>query len=329
MKRPILVTGGAGYVGSHAAKALAAAGYLPVTLDNLGHGHRWAVRWGPLEEGDLLNRAFLDAVLAKWRPEAVLHFAGLISVGESVAEPGRYYQNNVVGSLNLLEAMRDAGIRRIVFSSTAAVYGEPEVTPIPETAPRRPVNPYGAGKAMVETILSDFGTAHGLRSASLRYFNAAGADPDGELGEAHHPETHLIPLALDAVAGQGGPLAVFGQDYPTEDGTCVRDYIHVADLATAHVGALEQTAAMPQGAAQAFNLGSGTGFTVRQVLDAVARVAGKPVPTRMAPRRAGDSPALVADPSRARQILRWTPAFSDLDTMVRTAWSWVRRAKAA
>lgn len=329
MKRAILVTGGAGYVGSHAAKALAAAGYLPVTVDNLKHGHRWAVRWGPLEEGDLLSRDFLDGILAKWRPEAVLHFAGLISVGESVAEPGIYYQNNVTASLTLLEAMRAADIDRIVFSSTAAVYGEPDATPIPETAPLRPLNPYGAGKAMVETMLADYGVAHGLRSAALRYFNAAGADSDGEIGEAHDPETHLIPLALDAAAGRRGALAIYGDDYPTPDGTCVRDYIHVSDLAAAHVAALDRTAARDRGSAERFNLGTGSGFTVRQVLETIGHVTRRPVPVRQAPRRPGDSPALVADPSLARRALGWTPMFSDLETIVRTAWGWTRRSRAA
>src|SRR4051812_12009848 len=202
MSRPILVTGGAGYVGSHAAKALAASGYLPITVDNLSHGHKSAVRWGPLEVGDLLDRAFLDAAVKKWRPEAVVHFAGLIAVGESVVKPGLYYSNNVTGTLNLLEAMRAAGTSAIVFSSTAAVYGAPETVPIPETAPRRPVNPYGTSKDLAETMMADYGRAHGLRSIALRYFNASGADPDGELGERHDPETHLIPLALDAAAGR-------------------------------------------------------------------------------------------------------------------------------
>lgn len=329
MARPVLVTGGAGYIGSHAAKALAEAGYLPVTYDNLGHGHRAAVRWGPLEEGDLLDPPRLDAVLRKWRPEAVLHFAGLISVGESVDNPGLYYQHNLVGSLNLVQALRAHDIGRIVFSSTAAVYGNPDVVPIPETAPLRPVNPYGSSKAMVEAILGDFGRAHGLRSVALRYFNAAGADPDGETGEAHEPETHLIPLALDALAGRRGALTIYGEDYPTPDGTCLRDYVHVSDLATAHVQALEYTGSCPAGTNAAFNLGTGSGFTVRQVLDAIGRVSGKSVPLRLGPRRSGDSAALVADPARAREILGWSPQFSDIDTIVRTALAWISRLEAA
>ena len=326
MARPVLVTGGAGYVGSHAAKALASAGYLPVTVDNLVHGHRRAVRWGPIETGDLLDPIFLESVFRKWQPEAVMHFAGLIAVGESVAEPGRYYRNNVGGSLNLLEAMRAAAVDRIVFSSTAAVYGTPEAVPIPEIAPRRPVNPYGTSKALVEAMLADYGAAHGLRSVALRYFNAAGADPGGELGEDHEPETHLIPLALAAAAG-GGALTIYGNDYPTPDGTCIRDYIHVTDLAAAHVRALEFAAAAAPGTAAIFNLGTGAGFSVRQVLDAIGRVTGQAVPARVGPRRAGDTAELVADSLNARRALVWTPALSDLDTIVRTAWSWKTRPR--
>jgi UDP-arabinose 4-epimerase len=329
MARPILVTGGAGYIGSHAAKALAKAGYLPVTYDNLGHGHRAAVRWGPLEEGDLLDPARLDAVLRKWRPEAVLHFAGLISVGESVENPGLYYQHNLVASLNLVQAMRAHDIGRIVFSSTAAVYGTPDIVPIPETAPMRPLNPYGASKAMVEAVLADFGRAHGVRSVALRYFNAAGADPDGETGEAHEPETHLIPLALDALEGRRGPLTVYGDDYPTPDGTCLRDYVHVSDLATAHVQALEYTSTCETGTSAAFNLGTGTGYSVRQVLESIGRASGKTVPVRLGPRRPGDSSALVADPAQARAVLGWTPELSDIDTIVQTALAWISREEAA
>lgn len=327
MTGTILVTGGAGYVGSHAAKALAAAGYVPVTVDNLSRGHRWAVRWGPLEEGDLLDRAFLEGVMAKWRPDAVLHFAGLIAVGESVAAPDLYYRNNVTGSLNLLEAMHRFQIDRIVFSSTAAVYGAPDSVPIPETAPCRPVNPYGTGKAMVEAMLRDFGAAYGLRSIALRYFNAAGADADGDTGEAHDPETHLIPLALDAALGNGGRLQVHGDDYPTPDRTCVRDYIHVADLADAHILALGALDRAPAGTGDAYNLGTGRGASVREVLAAVERVTGRSVPHAFGPRRPGDAPELVADPARAREALGWTPSRSDLDGIVRTAWHWTRRHK--
>ena len=320
MTQTVLVTGGAGYVGSHACKALARHGFMPVVYDNLSYGHADSVRWGPLERGDILDRARLDEVIGVHRPAAIMHFAAFIAVGESVADPGKYYRNNVAGALNLIEAARDHGIGAFVFSSTAAVYGIPDLVPIPENAPKQPINPYGHSKWMVETMLRDFGAAHGLKSTSLRYFNAAGADPDGETGERHEPETHLIPLALDAVAGNGRPLTVFGEDYPTADGTCIRDYIHVADLAEAHVAALR---ALLGGAdSNAYNLGTGNGFTVRQVIEAVEQATGRMVPHGIGPRRAGDPAALVADPSAANRDLDWRPAMSDLDSIVATAWAW-------
>lgn len=322
--KTILVTGGAGYVGSHACKALARHGFTPVAYDNLSYGHEDSIRWGPLERGDIGDRARLDEVIVGRRPAAIMHFAAFIAVGESVADPGRYYRNNVAGSLNLLEAARDHGIGAFVFSSTAAVYGIPDTVPIPESAVKQPINPYGHSKWMVECMLRDFGAAHGLKSTALRYFNAAGADPDGETGERHEPETHLIPLALDAVAGNGAPLTVFGEDYPTADGTCIRDYIHVSDLAEAHVAALE---ALLGGAdSNAYNLGTGHGFTVRQVLDAIEKVTGRAVPHNVGPRRAGDPAALVADPSAANRDLGWQPRMSDLDSIVATAWAWHQKA---
>ncbi len=320
MTTNVLVTGGAGFVGSHACKALSRHGFTPVTFDNLSHGHETSVRWGPFELGDILDRARLDEVIAAHRPAAIMHFAAFIAVGESVADPGKYYRNNVGGSLNLMEAARDHKIGAFVFSSTAAVYGIPDSVPIPESAPKQPINPYGESKWMVECMLRDFGAAHGLKSTALRYFNAAGADPDGDTGERHDPETHLIPLALDAAAGTGQPLTVFGKDYPTADGTCIRDYIHVADLAEAHVAALQ---AMLGGAGSgAYNLGTGTGFTVRQVIDSVEQVTGRAVPHSIGPRRAGDPAALVADPSAANRDLGWRPAMSDLQSIVASAWAW-------
>jgi len=322
----ILVTGGAGYVGAHACKALAAEGFRPVVLDNLVYGHEAAVRWGPFERGDTADRQRLDDVFARHRPVAVMHFAAFAYVGESVADPGKYYRNNVAGTLTLLEAMRDHGVRAFVFSSTCATYGVPGRVPIVETDPQAPINPYGMSKLMVEAMLRDFDHAHGLKSAALRYFNAAGADPDGEIGEAHDPETHLIPLALDAVAGIGPPLTVFGEDYATADGTCVRDYIHVADLADAHVAALR--ALLGGAPSKAYNLGTGNGFSVRQVLDAVAKVTGRAVPHQVGPRRPGDPPELVADPSLANRELGWRPRLSDLDTIVATAWAWHQKANA-
>ena len=321
--RTILVTGGAGYVGAHACKALAARGYRPVVYDNLIYGHEEAVRWGPLETGDIADRERLNQVILQHRPAAVMHFAAFTYVGESVADPGKYYRNNVAGTLTLLEAMRDHRVEKLIFSSTAAVYGIPDVVPIPEQTPKAPINPYGQSKLMIEQLLGDFHAAHGLRSVALRYFNAAGADPDIEIGELHDPECHLIPLALDAVAGKGPGLTVFGEDYPTADGTCVRDYIHVSDLAEAHVLALESLER--QDGNRAFNLGTGTGYSVREVIETIERVTGRAVPHSVGQRRPGDPAALVADPSLARHELQWAPQLSDLDTIVRTAWAWHRR----
>lgn len=320
---PILVTGGAGYVGAHACKALAARGYRPIVYDNLVYGHEAAVKWGPLEIGDIADRARLDAVIGEYQPQAVMHFAAFTYVGESVANPGKYYRNNVAGTLSLLEAMRDHAIGKLVFSSTAATYGTPAAVPIPENAAKAPINPYGLSKWTAEQMIADFAVAHGLCSAALRYFNAAGADPDGEIGECHDPESHLIPLAMQAVTGDSPPLTLFGDDYPTPDGTCIRDYIHVADLADAHVRALEQLDS--RDGADAFNLGTGRGASVREVLDAVERVAGKPIPHSVGPRRAGDPAELVSDPAKAMRELVWTPVLSDLDTIVATAWAWHRR----
>ena len=323
MTIPILVTGGAGYVGAHACKALAARGYRPIVFDNLVYGHEAAVKWGPLEVGDIADRARLDAVIAEHQPLAVMHFAAFTYVGESVADPGKYYRNNVAGTLSLLEAMRDHRIGKLVFSSTAATYGTPDAVPIPETAVKAPINPYGQSKWIAEQMIADFAVAHGLRSAALRYFNAAGADPDGEIGECHDPESHLIPLAMQAVTGDGPPLTLFGDDYPTPDGTCIRDYIHVSDLADAHVRALEQLD--HRAGAEAFNLGTGKGASVREVLDVVGRVAGKPVPHSIGPRRAGDPAALVSDPAKAMRELGWHPHLSDLEDIVVNAWAWHQR----
>lgn len=316
----VLVTGGAGYIGSHACKALAAAGYVPVTFDNLVYGHRWAVRWGPFVHGDVLDRAALDAAMRAWQPVAVMHFAAYIDVGESVRDPGRYYTNNVGGALCVLRSMAAHDISAFVFSSTAAVYGTPRTKCLAESHTLHPINPYGASKLMVERMLQDFDAAHGLRSVSLRYFNAAGADPEGETGESHDPETHLIPLVLDAAAGIRPHITVYGDDHPTPDGTCIRDYIHVSDLAQAHVLALR---ALEAGAATtAYNLGNGRGFSVREVIDAARRVTGRDIPVVIGPRRAGDPPELVGDATRARSELGWVPQHADLHEIVRTAWAW-------
>jgi UDP-arabinose 4-epimerase len=320
--RHVLVPGGAGYIGSHTCKALAAAGYLPVTFDNLVHGHRDAVRWGPLVVADLADRGAIERALREHHIGAVVHFAAFAYVGESMTDPGRYFRNNITCSMQLLDAMQAVGVSNIVFSSTCATYGIPEVVPITEDTPQRPVNPYGESKLFVERALHWHGVAHDLRSVALRYFNAAGADPAGELGERHDPETHLVPLAIDAALGLAPPLRVMGTDYDTPDGTAVRDYIHVTDLADAHVRAL---AYLEQGGAStALNLGTGTGHSVRDVINAVERATGRRVPRIDAPRRAGDPPALVSAPDRARAALDWTPRHSDLDSIVRTALAWHR-----
>jgi UDP-arabinose 4-epimerase len=319
----VLVAGGAGYIGSHSCKALSKAGYLPVTYDNLVYGHDWAVKWGPLELGDILDRGRLDAVIERYKPRAIMHFAAFTYVGESVANPGKYYRNNVAGSLNLIEAARDHGIGGFVFSSTAAVYGIPDRQPIAEDTPLRPMNPYGVSKLTVEHMLADFGHAHGLKSIALRYFNAAGADPESEIGEDHDPESHLIPLALDAVLGRRDAITVFGTDYDTPDGTCVRDYIHVSDLADAHVKALE--ALRPGAPSVAYNLGSGRGFSVREIIAAAGEATGQTVPVTYGARRSGDPAQLVSDATRAREALGWKPRFTDLGDILSTAWAWHRR----
>lgn len=318
----ILVTGGAGYVGSHTCLALQQAGYQPVVYDNLSRGYRWAVRFGPLEEGDILDTQRLVDVIARHKPVAVVHFAALTYVGESQSDPALYYRNNVAGTLSLLEAMRQTDIEAIVFSSTAAVYGAPTVTPIPEDVPLLPVNPYGTSKLTVERMLADFSFAYGFKAAALRYFNAAGADPEGRIGEAHDPETHLIPLVLDVAAGRRKAISIFGDDYPTADGTCVRDYIHVLDLAEAHVRSLAYLATNKSPRFIALNLGTGTGASVRDVIETARRVTGRPISVEHAPRRAGDPPALVADPAHAKELLGWSASRPDLETQIRDAWRW-------
>jgi UDP-arabinose 4-epimerase len=319
----ILVTGGAGYIGSHACKALAKAGYTPIAYDNLVYGHESAVKWGPFEQGDILDRKRLDEVISQYQPVAIMHFAAYAYVGESVDQPGKYYRNNVTGSLTLLEAMRDHGIPYFIFSSTCATYGEPEQIPIPENHNQSPINPYGHSKLMIEQMLSDFDVAHGLRSVSLRYFNAGGADPDGDTGEDHDPETHLIPLVLDAAIGKCPSITIFGDDYDTPDGTCIRDYIHVTDLADAHVKALKY---LEQGGETTrFNLGNGKGFSVKEVIDTATKVTGKDIPVVIGKRRSGDPPRLVGDAERIRKELNWSPQYADLEKIIDTAWKWHQR----
>jgi len=318
----VLVTGGAGYVGSHTCKALARSGYFPVTYDNLSRGHEWAVRWGPLERGDILDKARLQAVLRQHKPLAVLHFAAFAYVGESVEQPEMYYENNVTGALTLLEAMLSEGIKQIIFSSTCATYGIPDMTPITEDHPQRPISPYGRSKLIIEQALTDCRAAYGLQSCALRYFNAAGADPESETGEDHDPEPHLIPNVLSAAAGDIDELMVFGEDYPTPDGTCIRDYIHVSDLADAHVLALQR---LGSGIDPQLNLGTGRGHSVREIIEAAEAVTRRTVPAHVTARRPGDPPTLVAGADRAREQLGWEPRYTDIKEILRTAWMWHQR----
>ena len=317
----VLVTGGAGYIGSHAAKVLQQAGYRVVVFDNLIAGHRAAVRYGDLVEGDVTDVAAVRQALRRHEVFAVLHFAAFLDVGESVRDPVRYYRNNVVGALSVLEAMVAEKVSRLVFSSTCATYGEPIETPIDETHPQQPINSYGDTKLAIERALVHYARAYELEWAALRYFNAAGADPDGEIGEDHAPEIHLIPRAIQAATGGPG-LEVFGDDYPTPDGTCLRDYIHVSDLADAHVRALQSL--VETGKSGAYNLGTGRPHSVREVIDTVQRVTGLKVPWTLGPRRAGDPAALYAAAHKARVELQWTPRFSELESIVGTAWAWHR-----
>lgn len=316
----VLVTGGAGYIGSHTSKALAQAGFRPVVLDNLEHGHEWAVKWGPLAVADTADTAAVCRVFEEYQPVAVIHFAAFAYVGESVSDPYRYYRNNVVGTLGLLEAMRQSNIDKIIFSSTCATYGIPDGNTIPESQAQKPINPYGHSKLMVEQILRDYDSAYDMRSIALRYFNAAGADLDGEIGEDHDPETHLIPLVLDAAAGRRANITVFGTDYETPDGTCVRDYIHVNDLASAHVLALQRL--LNGGPTDAYNLGTGRGYSVRDIIEAARRLTGREIAVIEGDRRPGDPAYLVAECNRIHEHLGWEPENSSLATILESAWNW-------
>lgn len=319
----ILVVGGAGYIGSHMVKLLLGGGYQTLTLDNLSSGYRDAVLGGEFIHADLADRPALDRLFAEKKIDAVMHFASFIQVGESVKEPAKYYENNVTNTLNLLDAMVARGIKRFIFSSSAAVYGNPVTVPIPEDHPKNPINPYGRTKWMVEQILEDYDRAYGLKSVCLRYFNAAGADPEGQLGERHEPETHLIPLILRAASGRAPDIKVFGRDYATPDGTCIRDYVHVADLCDAHRLALDSL--LKGGESAVYNLGNGNGFSVAEVIAATERVTGKKIPVTDAPRRAGDPPSLVANAANARAALGWQPQHDDLDAIIAHAWAWETR----
>lgn len=316
----ILVTGGAGYIGSHTCKLLARAGFTPVTYDNLSRGNPEAVQWGPLEIGELADGARLRDVLTRYRPSAVVHFAALAYVGESIENPPAYYRNNVGGTAALLGAMGECGVGKIVFSSTCAVYGAAETIPIHEDVACAPVNPYGATKLICERMLRETAAVSPLNFIALRYFNAAAADPDGEIGECHVPETHAIPLLLDVAAGKNESFTIFGDDYPTPDGTCIRDYIHVSDLADAHVKAL--TALLAEAASTSLNLGTGRGWSVRELIASVQQITGRNVPVTVGPRRSGDPPILVADAGHARELLGWRPSYPDVALQIKHAWAW-------
>ncbi len=319
----ILVVGGAGYVGCHMVAVLGEAGYKPVTLDNLYSGYRDAVIAGEFIQGDLNDRELLNQVLDAHDFAGVMHFAAHIEVGESVRDPAKYYRNNVANTQNLLDAMVRYGVNAFIFSSTAAIFGEPQYIPIDEQHPKAPVNPYGRSKWMVEQLLEDYDHAYGLKSCALRYFNAAGADPRGRLGERHQPESHLIPLVLQAASGRRESITLYGTDYDTTDGTCIRDYIHVSDLCDAHLLALEQLT--QGGESNRYNLGNGQGYSVQEVIDAAAKVTGREIPVVRGERRPGDPATLVADSARARSKLGWSPRFADLDTIIAHAWAWEQK----
>jgi UDP-glucose 4-epimerase len=316
----ILIVGGAGYIGSHINKELSKLGYETVIFDSLVKGHKEAVKWGELFEGDLGNIEQIREVFKKYKIDAVIHFAAFIEVGESVKDPQKYYQNNVKNTLNLLQVMLENDVKKIIFSSTAATFGNPQYTPIDEKHPQVPINPYGQAKLMVEKVLSDYDVAYGLKYVALRYFNACGADADTDIGENHNPESHLIPLILDAAIGKREDIKIFGTDYPTPDGTCVRDYIHVTDLAQAHILALKKL--LDGDESDNFNLGNGKGFSVKEVIEAAKKVTGINFKVVETEKRAGDPPVLVADSKKAKEILGWKPQFADIETIISSAWKW-------
>lgn len=319
----ILIVGGAGYIGSHINKELNKRGYETVVFDNLSYGHEDFVKWGNFEQGDLGNIEDLWQVFRKYSIDAVMHFAAFTYVGESVENPQKYYLNNVRNTLNLLQVMLEFDVKKFVFSSTCATYGNPVEIPITENHPQNPINPYGKGKLMVETVLDDYSRAYGFKYAALRYFNAAGADPEGEIGEMHEPETHLIPLILDAASGKREDIKIFGTDYDTPDGTCIRDYIHVTDLADAHIKALEYL--KNGGKSDFFNLGNGNGFSVKEVIETAHEITGKDIKAVEDDRRPGDPPVLVGSSDKAREILKWEPKYADLSKIIETAWNWHKK----
>jgi UDP-glucose-4-epimerase GalE len=323
VNRRILVTGGAGYIGSHTCKSLFHHGFEPICYDNLVYGHRDFVKWGPFEEGDISDSQRLQSVFDKYQPEVVMHFAAYAYIGESMLDPLKYYENNVYGSMTLLNAMRESNIEKIIFSSTCATYGIPKTIPIPDSHVQQPVNPYGRSKLVIEHMLRDYAYAYGLHGCSLRYFNAAGSDPDGELGEWHEPETHLIPNIMLTATGKRESITVFGDDYGTRDGTCVRDYIHVTDLAEAHVLALNTLEEEP--GLKTYNLGNDRGYSVKDIIDVSAKICGQKIPVEIGKRRLGDPPILIADSSSAKSELGWKPEYNNLEQIIETAWNWFSR----
>jgi len=320
----IFIAGGAGYIGSHVNKMLNERGYETLVFDNLIYGHREFVKWGKFIHGDLADRELLRQCFRSNRISSVMHFSAFAYVGESVVDPARYYRNNVSNTLNLLDVMNEFGVRTFIFSSTCATYGIPKTVPITEDHPQHPINPYGRSKLMIEQILEDYDRAYGIKSVNLRYFNAAGADPDGEIGERHNPETHLIPLTIYAALGVNEDIKIFGVDYPTRDGTCLRDYIHVSDLGDAHIKALELIE--KNGRSESFNLGNGSGFTVKEVIDTVREVSGRNFKVTEVDRREGDPPTLISDSSKAFRVLQWRPRFAELPLIIETAWKWHKKS---
>lgn len=323
MNKNVLVTGGAGYVGSHTCKILSQSGYTPIVYDNLCYGHRWAVKWGPFEHGDILDKTRLCEVIRHYNPIAVMHFAAFAYVGESVDHPAKYYRNNVFGTLNILESMVEYQIKKFIFSSTCAIYGNPKKLPITEDMPKQPINPYGQSKLMVEQILKDFDHGYGLKSVPLRYFNAAGADNDTEIGEDHDPETHLIPLVLEAAAKLRPHVTIFGEDYHTPDGSCVRDYIHVTDLAHAHVLALKYLE--EQNKSNAYNLGNGEGFSVKEIIASASNITGQTIEVVHGKRRSGDPAQLIGDATKMMTDLGWKTQYSGIDNVIESAWKWLKK----
>lgn len=320
MKQRLFITGGAGYVGSMTCKYLSQLGYDIIVLDNLAKGHRAFLKWGTFEEADITHQDHLRTLMQKWQPQAVLHFAAWTDVAESVCLPSKYYQNNVFGTLNLLNVMKENGVMALIFSSTCSTYGLPQRIPMEEGDPQNPINPYGETKLIIERMLKFYEKAHGIQSVSLRYFNAAGADPEGEVGEAHQPETHLIPLILEVALGVRPHITIFGNDYPTQDGTCIRDYIHVSDLAQAHIQALEYL--LQGGKSIALNLGSDRGYSVRQVIDIARKITQRPINEKIGSKRAGDVPVLYSNSQKAREILSWRPQYEEIEVVMSHAWAW-------